>query len=242
MEKKKLFVLSDSSITILPPHKCTYCGNILLDAHQCKKGCNYCKIHVPENKECFSCGSQTFSPNQEINEIIQQKYKKVKVSCSKCGEKMELKDFESHLESGCKIDCPQKCDSKLLEKDLQKHLNEECENPIVGCVGSFLGCKEKIKRGLMKIHEMDCKEAKIIELIENQSKEIENQSKKIVNLENENLQQNKKIEILERQEERIGKTKRKIFLSKTKFFFWIKKRRIKKHVPRKKENRGRIFN
>jgi hypothetical protein len=229
MEKKELFVLSDSSITIPPPHMCTYCCNILLDAHQCENGCNYCKIHVPKNKKCETCGSQNFSPNQELNEIIQQRYKKV--NCSKCGEKTELKDFASHLESGCKIDCPQKCDSKLLEKDLQKHLNEECKNSIVGCVGSFLGCKEKDKRGLMKIHETDCKEAKIIELVETskdpnnnfekleekidllknenlqQNKEIENQSKEIVNLKNENLQQNKEIKDLWNRIGTIGKNK-----------------------------------
>jgi ABC-type polysaccharide/polyol phosphate transport system ATPase subunit len=43
-----------------------------------------------------------FSPNQELNEIILQRYKEV--NCSKYGGKIELKDVQFHFKSGCKID------------------------------------------------------------------------------------------------------------------------------------------
>jgi hypothetical protein len=110
--RKELFVLSDSSIEILPSHKCNYCGNILLDANQFENGCNYCKIH---------------------------------------------------LDSCCKIDCPQKCDSKIIEwVETSKDQNNNFEK------------LEKID--LLKNENLQ------------QNLKIENQSKEIVNLKNENIQ------------------------------------------------------
>ena len=224
--KRKEFIIFDSNARILPSHKCNRCEYILNEPHLCKNMCGvYCIDHLPENSKCEEC-DEALNKNEEMNEIIINKYK---IKCTSCDEGMMLRDYKDHKKIGCKKNCPQNCDSKLLEEEMEEHIKMHCTNTITSCIG----CDKKEKRGLIELHQLECRDAlkhfEVIEPIKKQIFEIN----LIVDL------QRQKIEILE-QENQNFKQENQILLQRVSqleiysdLFKYLSEKRMEKE--RKKE-------
>ena len=176
---QKRFELADPNTIIPPGHLCNKCQFILFDVYRCEEnGCSqFCKEHLPENQKCTGC-DEALSFNQKLSENIKKKYK---VKCNKCPQQMILEELNAHK---CKLGCPQKCDSLFSsQQEIELHLKKECVNSEVEC----FACEEKDSRGMIEIHQMDCKKA----LKFNQ--QIEPLNKEILSLKQQNQNQNQEI-------------------------------------------------
>ena len=167
----KIFELADSKQKILKGHLCSECDFILLDAHSCKNRCEqFCKNHFPQNRKCQGCGEE-FLPNQEINRIINEKYK---MRCIECKEKLKPSEMEQHKPAFCKIECHQKCGKRFYSTEIEKHIKIDCPFTIINCIG----CKQTDTRGTIMIHQELCENAILFQknisiLNQNHLKEIQ---------------------------------------------------------------------
>ena len=181
------YELINKEIKIPPSHKCTSCALLLVDVHECVNRCSfYCYNHLPSNKKCEIC-DEMLEFNQKMNELIKKRYE---IRCVHCDHQLLFGDLREHNQKSCQRNCPNECNIKMLENQIESHLKNDCINSIIEC----LGCFDKDKRGLINIHQQDCKFAqKFLEKI----KQIEiDHSQKISELETRisflQLQLNKK--------------------------------------------------
>ena len=190
----KRFELADENTKILKAHTCEECNSILYEAYECKENrCTiFCKDHLPENKKCEICDGE-FMFNQNLTDNIKNRYK---VKCLNCPSKMMLKDFDSHLEEGCKKECSQKCGQLFsTEEEMEKHIKEECIETVIKCIA----CSYANKRGEVNIHQEICEEMQKIKQINlNLEKKIEQQDKEIFLLKEENQKQGEEISFLKK--------------------------------------------
>lgn len=76
------------------------------------------------------------------------------IECEYCTAEVVQKDYEDHL-IVCEfypLLCFNNCNSTILRKDMQSHLNDVCENTIIECQFSQLGCEDRFLRKERKEH------------------------------------------------------------------------------------------
>ena len=154
MEYNIKIKLADENTFIPERHRCHNCKYVILEAFKCENDCTaYCKEHQPQNTKCDMCDGQ-LEYDKRLTENIKKRYK---IKCPSCPVEMMLQDFDSHLKSGCKEECPNKCGESFDSPiELQTHLKKECINSIIFCIG----CKQYTdQRGMVEIHQQTCEQA-----------------------------------------------------------------------------------
>ena len=168
--------------------------NILSHLKECPKELIFCK---------FNCGTQILRENMESHESLCL-YRPFQ--CKHCNKDIaHFKNLENHLEKECPlyyIKCSF-CGEDILKKNTENHLNFKCSKTDKKCMFSIIGCNEKISP--------DCTEEHL-ELY--QLKHIELLSKFLLDINNKTYKLFKKINIIEKKNNKsLNKLKKKFELN-----------------------------
>ena len=83
---------------ILPKHKCKKGCSLLIKPYSCVNLCVFfCENCVDKEGKCEDC-EQTFSFNENMHQVILQRYE---VKCSICEKQMKLSGFDDHQSVSC---------------------------------------------------------------------------------------------------------------------------------------------
>ena len=137
-------------------HSCYSCKKIMIEVFNCENGCiKGCGGCLSDKKRCEGCDSNIIR-NDKLTNVINEKYI---VKCSYCEKKMKLGEYKTHFEDECQVDCPQKCASKIKIKEMERHIQNECTNTMIKCYGSEFGCDFSETRGVILLHQQNCKDS-----------------------------------------------------------------------------------
>ena len=131
---------------------CEWKGKLSKLQTHLKTECENQKIKCP-NKGCKDIFIKKDLNNHLINCFFYEN--SLIIKCKYCGKEVKKNNIDEHL-SVCPeiiVDCDNNCGNKIKRKDLDKH-NMVCSEYNLKCKYWKYGCKNMIKRKLMKNHEL----------------------------------------------------------------------------------------
>ena len=131
---------------------CEWKGKLSKLQTHLKTECENQKIKCP-NKGCKDIFIKKDLNNHLINCFFYEN--SLIIKCKYCGKEVKKNNIDEHL-SVCPeiiVDCDNNCENKIKRKDLDKH-NMVCSEYNLKCKYWKYGCKNMIKRKLMKNHEL----------------------------------------------------------------------------------------
>ena len=112
--------------------------------------------YVVCTKKCKVKGEQVKVLRKDLEVHLKEHCPNREYKCEYCGKKSTFKDIKENHQEACRnrmVCCPA-CSCYLQSEDLQKHIEKTCAYTFVPCkYKERLGCRERLKRKDMKLHE-----------------------------------------------------------------------------------------
>ncbi len=146
--------------------------------------------------KCPNCRAGTESDYSEVNvRVVLNQLSRIPVICTSCNKQMQRGEFNSHK---CESQCSRGCGTTVESTDIREH-ELICPNMPVQCKAKDLGCTETPLRGVLLVHQQECKYEQSRWIVEQLNRKYDTLNNKYNTLENQyNKMENMFAEVLRR--------------------------------------------